>query len=84
MSTELVVANILQYAKGIAEGSNDGHPIRDVVLTVPTSWGQRKRQALMDAARIAGLSTSILVHETSAGAINLGMDWAKDKTENIM
>ncbi|CAD7946352.1 unnamed protein product [Amoebophrya sp. A25] len=83
MSTELVIANVLQYAKGIAEASNDGRAIRDTVVTIPSSYNQRQRQAIIDSAKIAGLN-SILVHETSAGAVNMAMDWSKEKTENVL
>ncbi|CAD7970511.1 unnamed protein product [Amoebophrya sp. A120] len=83
MSLELITANILQYARGIAEDKNDGKAIRDAVITVPTNWNQRQRQALQDAAKIAGLN-SLLIHETPAAAVNLAMDWAKDTTENVL
>ncbi len=77
------MANLLQYAKGIAETAHDGNTIKDTVITVPSHWNQRQRQAMIDAAKIAGLHC-ILVHETSAAAINLGMDWNKEKEENIL
>lgn len=70
------MAHMLQFTKGLAEDNDAGAKINEVVITVPSDWGQRQRQALLDAAKITGLN-AILVSETGAAAINLGMDWNK-------
>ena len=57
----------------MAVEKNDGGEIKDIVLTVPTAWNQRKRQALVDAASIAGFQGIQLVHETASAAVHLGM-----------
>lgn len=77
---ELGIANILNYAKGMAEEANDGGKIVDTVITVPQNWNQRQRQAVVDAAQIAGLH-ALLVSETAASTARLGMDWSKPEGE---
>ena len=51
-----------------------GVKIKDAVLTVPCQATQRQRQALVDAAEIAGLHVLSLVHETSAAALHHMLD----------
>jgi hypoxia up-regulated 1 len=53
-SVEELVAMVLSYAVDLAEHYTK-LPMKDVVITVPPFYGQRQRQALLDAAEIAGL-----------------------------
>eukprot|EP00967_Tisochrysis_lutea_P076499 scaffold103534_cov24-Tisochrysis_lutea.AAC.1 len=46
-------ASLLQYAQGIAEAQS-GAPVPDAVVAVPPFFGQAQRQALQDAAQLAG------------------------------
>lgn len=48
-------ASLLEYARGIAEAYADRRGLKRCVLTVPPFFGQGRREALADAARLAGL-----------------------------
>jgi molecular chaperone DnaK (HSP70) len=73
---EEVLANLFWYAKSLVEehdtpaaGKRKEGSLKDVVVTVP-SWATRgERQAVIDAANIAGFTRVSLVHETSAGSV---------------
>ena len=59
--------------------------IRDCVITVPTNWSLRSRIALVQAARIAGLSPIQLIHDNTATALNYGITKLDDNsTETIL
>ncbi len=47
-------------------------PVQNVVLSVPAGFNMRKRQLLMDAARIAGLRTLRLIVAPAAAALAYG------------
>ena len=47
-------ASILHYAKGVAEKASDGAAVLDCTITVPPFYGPAQRQAVIDAAEIAG------------------------------
>jgi len=49
-----VQASLLQYAQGIAEAQS-GAAVPDAVVAVPPFFGQAQRQALQDAAQLAGV-----------------------------
>jgi hypoxia up-regulated 1 len=81
---ELLGAMLLGYAKATgeefaAEGGERGD-ITDCVLTVPSFFTQLQRQALLDAARIAGLKVLALVDANTAAAVQYGLDRKEDKT----
>jgi hypothetical protein len=52
---EELVAMILEHVKEMARIHGEGAKIRDCVITVPSYFTMFERQALMDAAEIAGL-----------------------------
>lgn len=60
---------LLNYAKETATKSS-GFSIKDCVITVPMFWTQSQRQALLDAAQLAGLHVLSLINENSAAALN--------------
>ena len=47
-------ASILHYAKGITEAAAEGAQVKDCVITVPAFFGPPQRQAVVDAASLAG------------------------------
>ncbi|MBR2835584.1 MAG: Hsp70 family protein [Coriobacteriales bacterium] len=49
-----------------------GFPVENVVITVPAYFGNDKRQATLDAGRIAGLNVFSLVQEPVAAAVYYG------------
>lgn len=50
-----------------------GEPIREVVLSIPATFTSPQRQALCDAAAIAGLQLLQLVHGPTAAALAYGV-----------
>ena len=72
-SVEEIVAMSLQHIMKIAESDAES-PVKDCVITVPPYWTHRERQALIDAAEIAGLNVLSLLNENTAAAIQYGID----------
>ena len=68
-------------AEAIAE-----EPIKDVVITVPPFWAQDERQALLDAAELAGMNVLGLMNENSAVAMKYAIDKKYDasKEHNVV
>ncbi len=56
----------LGYAKEMAEQAA-GEPVREVVITVPSWFGQSERKAMLDAVELAGLRSIGLVNDGTAG-----------------
>ncbi|PSC68342.1 heat shock 70 kDa 17 isoform A [Micractinium conductrix] len=84
-SAEEVVASLLEYAKGLAEAAADGAPITDAVLAVPASFAPQQRQALLDAAKLAGLNVMGLIHSHAAAALQYGIERDfTNRTETIV
>jgi len=63
------VAMVLRYAKNLAAASV-GAVVKDVAITVPPYWSGAERQALLDAAKLAGLSPLALVNAGTAAGVN--------------
>jgi hypoxia up-regulated 1 len=84
-SVEEIVAMSLQHIMKIAETDAES-PVKDCVITVPPFWSHRERQALLDAAEIAGLNVLSLLNENTAAAIQYGIDrkYAANETHTIM
>ena len=57
------LANIKSQAEKMAE-----ERIRELVLTVPAFWSEQERKAIIDAAEIAGMRVSTLIHDGLAGS----------------
>ena len=68
-----VSAMILQKLKKDAENFL-GHPIQQVVITVPAYFTDAQRQATKDAGTIAGLEVLRIVNEPTAAALAYGLD----------
>lgn len=68
----------MQNAKRITE-AQAGETVVDAVLTVPVWMGVAQRQAVLDAARLAGLNVLGLVNTHAAAALQFGIerDFAK-------
>jgi heat shock 70kDa protein 1/2/6/8 len=79
---EEVMAMILARAKKVAEEYLKQPVVTEAVITVPTMFGSIQRQAVMDAARIAGLTVLRLLNETKAAALAYGMEYAV-KVRNV-
>lgn len=64
---------MLQYARRIVD-EHAGGPIPDAVITVPAFFGQAQRQALSDAAALAGLNLLGLINTHTAAALQYGIE----------
>ena len=64
--------SILHYAKGITQSFAGAGEVRDCVITVPAFFGQSQRQAVVDSARLAGLTVLSLVNNHAAAALQHG------------
>lgn len=73
VTAEELVGSLLYYARTIAEAQAGG-PVVDAVITVPAFYGQRQRQALVDAAGLAGLNVLGLINSHTASALQYGIE----------
>jgi hypoxia up-regulated 1 len=71
-TVEELVAMQLAYIRSLAEDVA-GESVADLVLTIPAFFSHAQRQALLDAAEIAGLKPLALVNDGSAVALNYAM-----------
>lgn len=77
---EEVAAYILRTLKEIAEDSL-GCPVRRAVICVPAYFGETQRQAVRDAARLAGLYVERILNEPTAAAVAYG--WGREALGTI-
>ncbi len=80
---EELVALLLVHAQDITR-DYVGRNVKDVVLTSPVFWGALERQALVDAAQLAGLNPLAIVDETTAAAVQFTIDHPATKDTNIL
>ncbi len=80
-SPQEISAMILQKLKLDAENYL-GEQITDAVITVPAYFDDNRRQATVDAGRIAGLTVHRIINEPTAAALAYGLD--NDKEQRIM
>jgi hypothetical protein len=75
---------VIQYARGIAE-AHSGSAVQDAVIAVPAFYGQAQRQALIDAAGLAGVNVMGLINTHTAAALQYGIerDFA-NKTQHVI
>jgi hypoxia up-regulated 1 len=79
LSPEELVAMSLQHIRKIAK-DDSGVESRDAVLSVPAWLGQKERQAVLDAAELAGLNVMTLINDNTASAITYGVDRTYDNS----
>jgi molecular chaperone DnaK len=75
-----VAAYVLESLKSAAERLI-GQPIADAVLAVPAYFNDLQRQAMRDAARIAGLEVRGVITEPAAAALGAGILPVPARTE---
>ncbi|KAI3635861.1 hypothetical protein MIR68_006499 [Amoeboaphelidium protococcarum] len=68
-SVEELIAMQLAYTRDQVEQFAE-EIVRDAVLTVPPFWTQHERQALIDAAELAGIRVLSLMNDETAVALN--------------
>merc|ERR1719482_1050943 len=86
MSGEEVLANLLYFAQTLASEHCEGKPVKEAVITVPSTANLRLRQAIVAAAEITGLKVLALVHESAAAAVQRAVDYQpeKEQVEHIL
>eukprot|EP00300_Choanocystis_sp_HF-7_P013848 c18474_g1_i1.p1 GENE.c18474_g1_i1~~c18474_g1_i1.p1 ORF type:complete len:976 (-),score=328.03 c18474_g1_i1:573-3500(-) len=72
-SAEEIVAMILQYAQELASDAA-GVVVKDAVIAVPPFFTQQQRQAILDAAQIAGITVTGLINDNIAVALLYGVE----------
>ena len=84
-TVEEITAMKLKHIKKIAQKLVDGD-VSDCVITVPEFWTAKERQALKDAAQLAGLNVYGLINENTAAAVQYGLkrDFSSNKTEYMI
>jgi hypoxia up-regulated 1 len=65
-SVEELVAMQLVNIKSQAEKMAE-EKIKELILTVPAFWTQQERKSIIDAAELAGMRVSTLIHDGLAG-----------------
>ncbi|KAJ2721569.1 lumenal Hsp70 protein [Coemansia sp. Benny D115] len=80
LTVQEIVAMQLRHAQQLVKES-EGIAVTDAVLTVPSFFDRKQRQALLDAAGLAGLRTIALVNDGSAVALNYAMGRSFTKQE---
>ncbi|CAG8529838.1 6183_t:CDS:10 [Diversispora eburnea] len=79
-SVEELLAMQLSHAKELAEITAH-ETIKDVVITVPSYYNQFERQAVLDAAELAGLNVLSLINEETAVGLNYAISHYSSFTE---
>ncbi|MES1912672.1 MAG: hypothetical protein MHM6MM_004907 [Cercozoa sp. M6MM] len=85
LKPEQVMGALLASLGRMIEKSKEGRPLSDIVLSCPAWYTQQQRQALLNAAKIAGLNVSRLMNDTAALALQYGIlrQLPKDETVRI-
>ncbi|MDT8304635.1 MAG: molecular chaperone DnaK [Anaerolineae bacterium] len=81
VSPQEIAAQLLSRLRHEAEAYL-GDVVHDAVISVPAYFGEPQRQAVKDAATIAGLRVEQIINEPTAVALNYG--FAQQHAETIM
>jgi len=79
LSPEELVAMSLQHIRKIAK-DDSGIDMKDAVITIPAWFAHKERQAVLDAADLAGVNVMALINDNTASAITYGVDRIYDNT----
>lgn len=83
LTVEELNGMILNYVVSLVQKEfNDS--TRDVVISVPSSFTQTQRQALLDAATLANLNVLSLIDQTTASAVTYAMTRAPDGVKRLL
>ncbi|KAJ2395344.1 lumenal Hsp70 protein [Coemansia sp. RSA 2603] len=80
LTVQEIVAMQLRYAQQLVKES-EGILVKDAVLTVPSFFDRTQRQAMLDAATLAGFRAISIVNDGSAVALNYAMSRTFTKAE---
>ena len=77
------LANVADFTK-----EHTKMPVSDMVVSVPSYFNERQRQAMLDACRIAGVPVRRLCNDTTATALSYGIlrkkTFTSDKPTRVM
>ncbi|KAI7870044.1 heat shock protein 70 family [Spinellus fusiger] len=79
LTVEELIAYQFQTARKQASDTA-GEDVKDTVITVTPFASQQERQAILDAAQLAGLNVLSLIHDETAVAINYAINREFEKT----
>ena len=79
-TAEELAGQILAHARELAEATAE-ESVKETVITVPPFWGQDQRQAILDAADLAGLKVLSLMNENTAVAMKYAIDRKFENTK---
>lgn len=71
-SMEELLAQLFGYVKAQSENHME-MPVTELVVTIPSFFDFRQRQALVDAANMTGMKVHGLMHHTTAAAMQYGV-----------
>ena len=85
ISPERAMAMFMKCLQKIAE-MDQGMPVTDVVVAVPSYFTDAERHAMLDAAKVAGLNCLRLMNDSTAAALSYGIyktDMPADKETHV-
>ncbi|EGC31759.1 hypothetical protein DICPUDRAFT_156336 [Dictyostelium purpureum] len=83
-SPEELTAMLLKRIKDMAT-AYIGSSVKDCVITIPPFLNQQQRQALLDAADLAGLNVLSLIQDVNAAALSYAVDRTfNDKNQTVV
>lgn len=80
---EELTAMILVHAKDMTDEFGGQH-VKDIVVTVPSTFTQHEREGVYAAASIAGLNILSLIEENTAAALQYGIDQSYNESKIVM
>jgi heat shock protein 4 len=72
LTPERAMAMLMKCMQGIAE-LDQGSPVTDVVVSVPSYFTDAERQSMLAASQIAGLNCLRLMNDSTAAALSYGI-----------
>jgi molecular chaperone DnaK (HSP70) len=81
---EQALCTMLLKAKQIYEINSEGQHVQECVITVPTSWGNAQRLAMMHAADMAQIKVLELANETTCLLYQYGLQRDIEDTRIVM
>ncbi|OMH84863.1 Hypoxia up-regulated protein 1 [Zancudomyces culisetae] len=82
LTVQETIAMQLQYMKKLAK-ETEKVDLKDAVIAIPSHFGQEERQAMADAAELAGIRVLSFINDGTAVALNYAMTRAFNSTIQI-
>ena len=83
LTPEQISAMLLKKMKDLAE-NHLKHEVQDAVISVPSHFDNLQRQALVNAAKIAGLNVLSLINEPTAAAVTYVQDKIFEESQLVV